>query len=101
MMNLVTLEVITATINYILGTSEEPLLQFLAITWVTSLSLDSTVAHILHGWKAHQITTRTKSRAEQVRIELLLLEHFIARWRHEYLTSLREFHFLLEEEASQ
>ena len=65
-----------------------------------------TPAHILHGRRltrlphegalADKLHDPSYCGAEQVRrdakTESLLLEHFTTRWRHEYLTSLREFH---------
>ena len=67
-----------------------------------------THAHILHGRRltrlphegalADKLHDPSYCGAEQVRRDAKthdqssLSEHFAARWRHEYLTSLREFH---------
>ena len=65
-----------------------------------------TPAHLLHGQRIirlphEQVTMEelqqpTYCEAEQVRrdgrIQSVLLQHFAARWRREYLTSLREFY---------
>ena len=65
-----------------------------------------TPAHLLHGRRItklpHQPATLEElqdldySHAESVRrdakIQSILLQHFVSRWKHEYLTSLREFY---------
>ena len=65
-----------------------------------------TPAHLLHGRRItnlpHQPATVEElqdpdySNAESVRrdakIPSILLQHFVSRWKHEYLTSLREFY---------
>jgi len=66
-----------------------------------------TPAHLLHGRRItklpHEPATIEElqdldySNAESVRKDAkkqsILLQHFVSRWRHEYLTSLREFHW--------
>ena len=62
-----------------------------------------TPACLLHGQRiTHQPATmeeledpdyiNTKSVRRKAKIQSILLQHFVSRWKHEYLTSLREYY---------
>jgi len=99
--NLMTLQTIVAEVEMILN--DRPL------TYVSGDLSDPeplTPAHLLHGRRLtrlpHELTTvedlqdPSYQEAEKIKrdakTQAILLQHFAKRWRHEYLTSLREFH---------
>ncbi|XP_045170970.2 uncharacterized protein LOC123533396 [Mercenaria mercenaria] len=90
-------------------TEVEAVLNDRPITYVTSDDSDPhplTPAHLLYGRQVKSLPTKNvpiesvsdpavgnrSSITRRARVQKELIEHFRERWRHEYLTALREYH---------
>ena len=98
---------ITLLTLQIIITEVEAVLNNRPLTYISDDITDPeplTLAHLLYGWRItklpHQPAIMEElqdpdyNNAESVRrnaeIQSFLLQHFVSRWKHEYLTSLRE-----------